>query len=173
MAKTRMLKRYGLERDKLFGKKFNQKLILKSSSKSQAAMEYLMTYGWAILIIAIVMVALFELGIFSGTFFMPHVPPGSCHVFRPYGPRTVGSINLEGECQDALPQFVGVFNGQSSYVSTPIDFGNHNSITITAWIYLYSSSDVDGIFGSDPGILLQEGGEHNGIKYLKEERKVF
>ena len=30
--------------------------------KLQSAMEYLMTYGWAILIIAIVMVALFSLG---------------------------------------------------------------------------------------------------------------
>lgn len=37
--------------------------------KSQSAMEYLMTYGWAILIIAIVLAALFSLGIFgSGTF---------------------------------------------------------------------------------------------------------
>ncbi|MGC8479124.1 MAG: hypothetical protein ACP5M9_00430 [Candidatus Micrarchaeia archaeon] len=35
--------------------------------KGQSAMEYLMTYGWAILIIAIVLVALFELGIFGGS----------------------------------------------------------------------------------------------------------
>jgi hypothetical protein len=32
----------------------------------QSAMEYLMTYGWAILIIAVVLVALFSLGVFSG-----------------------------------------------------------------------------------------------------------
>lgn len=37
------------------------------SFKGQSAMEYLMTYGWAILIIAIVLVALFELGIFNGS----------------------------------------------------------------------------------------------------------
>ena len=30
-------------------------------------MEYLMTYGWAILIIAVVLAALFSLGVFSGT----------------------------------------------------------------------------------------------------------
>ncbi len=35
--------------------------------KGQSAMEYLMTYGWAILIIAIVLAALFSLGVFSGT----------------------------------------------------------------------------------------------------------
>jgi hypothetical protein len=36
-------------------------------SKLQSAMEYLMTYGWSILIIAIVMVALFTLGVFGNT----------------------------------------------------------------------------------------------------------
>ncbi len=35
------------------------------STKLQSAMEYLMTYGWAILIIAIVLIALFSLGVFS------------------------------------------------------------------------------------------------------------
>ncbi len=34
--------------------------------KGQSAMEYLMTYGWAILIIAVVLGALFSLGVFSG-----------------------------------------------------------------------------------------------------------
>ena len=36
-----------------------------NSKKGQSAMEYLMTYGWSILIIAIVLVSLFELGIFG------------------------------------------------------------------------------------------------------------
>jgi hypothetical protein len=35
--------------------------------KAQSSMEYLMTYGWAILIIAIVLAALFSLGIFSSS----------------------------------------------------------------------------------------------------------
>jgi len=35
--------------------------------KAQSAMEYLMTYGWAILIIAVVLGALFSLGVFSGS----------------------------------------------------------------------------------------------------------
>ncbi len=37
-----------------------------TTKKAQSAMEYLMTYGWAILIIAVVLGALFSLGIFSG-----------------------------------------------------------------------------------------------------------
>ncbi len=44
-------------------------MVVKSIAnvKAQSAMEYLMTYGWAILIIAVVLGALFSLGIFSGT----------------------------------------------------------------------------------------------------------
>ena len=37
----------------------------KKTLKAQSAMEYLMTYGWAILIIAVVLAALFELGVFG------------------------------------------------------------------------------------------------------------
>ncbi len=39
--------------------------------KAQSAMEYLMTYGWAILIIAVVLAALFELGVFNGSNLSP------------------------------------------------------------------------------------------------------
>jgi hypothetical protein len=35
------------------------------SQKAQSAMEYLMTYGWSILVIAVVIGALFELGVFN------------------------------------------------------------------------------------------------------------
>ena len=41
---------------------------------AQSAMEYLMTYGWAILIIAVVLAALFELGVFNG----PQSLPQAC-----------------------------------------------------------------------------------------------
>src|SRR5580658_6648027 len=34
-------------------------------SKAQSAMEYLMTYGWAILIIAVVLAVLFSLNVFN------------------------------------------------------------------------------------------------------------
>ena len=41
-------------------------LLGKGSSKAQSAMEYLMTYGWSILVIAIGVVTLFALGVFNG-----------------------------------------------------------------------------------------------------------
>ena len=41
-------------------------------------MEYLMTYGWAILIIAVVLGAIYSLGLFNGAALAPHAQPGSC-----------------------------------------------------------------------------------------------
>jgi len=97
-------------------------------------MEYLMTYGWAILIIAVVLGALFQLGVFNSSSFSPRAPPGACQVFRPSGPGTVTNINLMGVCTGQLPQYVAKFNGASSsaatgYVLTPTQSG-----TISFWL---------------------------------------
>ncbi len=78
--------------------------------RSQSAMEYLMTYGWAIIIVAIVLGALFSMGVFNAANFMPKAPPGSCQVFRPSGAGTTTNINLMGTCS-GIPQFVARFNG--------------------------------------------------------------
>ena len=40
------------------------------NKRAQSAMEYLMTYGWAILIIAIVLAALFSLNVFNSATFL-------------------------------------------------------------------------------------------------------
>ncbi len=47
------------------------KLKFSYSAKAQSAMEYLMTYGWAILIIAVILGALFQLGVFSTKSYLP------------------------------------------------------------------------------------------------------
>jgi hypothetical protein len=79
-----------------------------------------MTYGWAILIIAVVLGALFQLGVFNANNFAPKAPPGSCQVFRPYGPGTTQFINLEGICSGELPQYVASTTGGSgAYGSIP------------------------------------------------------
>jgi hypothetical protein len=81
-------------------------------------MEYLMTYGWAILIIAVVLGALFSLGVFNANNFAPKASSGACQVFRPNGPGTTMDINLAGECQGLEPQYVAQFNGQTSIATT-------------------------------------------------------
>ena len=51
-------------------KTFREKPLRKASAKAQSAMEYLMTYGWAILIVAVVLGALYSLGVFNGAAFL-------------------------------------------------------------------------------------------------------
>jgi len=51
-------------------KTFRKKPLRKTSTKAQSAMEYLMTYGWAILIVAVVLGALYSLGVFNGAAFL-------------------------------------------------------------------------------------------------------
>ena len=129
---------------KTFRKSFiKKKPLRKASSKAQSAMEYLMTYGWAILIISVVLAALFQLGVFNPMTFAPKAPPGSCQVFRPNGPGTTSFINLEGVCSGELPQYVAMFPGNlngSTYTPatgwiTASGSTTYSSFTTTAWIY--------------------------------------
>ncbi len=101
----------------------------------QSAMEYLMTYGWAILIIAVVLGALFQLGIFNASTFTPKAPPGACHVFRPNGPGTTSFINTQGICNGELPQYVAKFTGAlTSYVNAGTKTILEPSVfTLTLW----------------------------------------
>jgi hypothetical protein len=120
-----------------------KKLLVKAYLKAQSAMEYLMTYGWAILIIAVVLGALFQLGVFNANNFAPKAPPGSCQVFRPYGPGTTQFINLEGICSGELPQYVAQFSGSGSKITASIPSLPQGAAqrTITAWYNEISSSD--------------------------------
>ncbi len=110
-------------------------------NRSQSAMEYLMTYGWAILIIAIVLVALFSLGIFNSSNFSPRAQPGSCEVLR-----NSAQTSLVGQCNGMLPEYVAQFNGASSAVAIAnvvgmpqVSPGSLGKITITAWALSFNS----------------------------------
>ncbi len=87
------------------------------ASRLQSAMEYLMTYGWSILIVAVVLGALAYLGVFNPLYFAPKANPGSCQAFRPNGAGTSYDINLLGVCNGEMPQYVASFNGGTSYVN--------------------------------------------------------
>jgi hypothetical protein len=117
--------------------------------KAQSAMEYLMTYGWAILIISIVLAALFQLGVFNPMAFAPKAQPGACQVFRPNGPGTISFINLEGVCSGEMPQYVAQFNGANIFPITANIIGRDyvpsgtDAISIFAWVKI-SPSDTSG-----------------------------
>ena len=124
----------------------------RARKKIQSAMEYLMTYGWAILIISVVLVVLFSLGITNPLFFAPKATPGSCEVVRPNGPGTTSSISLKGGACKEIPQYAGVFNGKSSNVvitqlTTP------SSLTISLWIQgnNYNDEIPLSLFDNGPG----------------------
>jgi hypothetical protein len=114
--------------------------------RAQSAMEYLMTYGWAILIIALVAAVLFGLGLFNNDFFQTRASAGSCQVYRPDGPGTITQIALIGTCNNALPKFTMISKGIGDYfivnnsnsIASLTDIKG-NEITITAWIYVFGS----------------------------------
>ena len=120
-----------------------EKDSLLNEIKSQAAMEYLMTYGWAILIIALTLAVLYSLGIMNPKNFLPRAPPGSCFVFRPNGPGTTDFVSLQGTC-GYLPMYVASFNGVNGYIS--INAPQVNTVsggynTVTFWMYWNGGSN--------------------------------
>ena len=112
-------------------------------AKSQSAMEYLMTYGWAILLLAVTLITLYELGFLNGTSFSPRVQAGACEVFRPYGKGSTYDINLAGLCNGELPDYVLFSRGVGDYVQVYDSNMSKsdlnivgNQITITAWVFV-------------------------------------
>ena len=135
-------------------------------NRSQSAMEYLMTYGWAILIIAIVLVALFSLGIFNSANFAPRAQPGSCEVLR-----NSAQTSLVGQCNGMLPEYVAQFNGQNASVSfgngqslSP-EAGSNGKMTLCLWYAVLSFSGYRG------PLLKGEGGPSagNGWEYTLDQ----
>ena len=116
-------------------------------NRSQSAMEYLMTYGWAILIIAIVLVALFSLGIFNSANFAPRAQPGSCEVLR-----NSAQTSLVGQCNGMLPEYVAQFDGISkiNVSSIPELPSGNQPRTLTAWFFVSPSDNTNynGIAGT-------------------------
>jgi Concanavalin A-like lectin/glucanases superfamily len=106
-------------------------------------MEYLMTYGWSILIVAVVLGALFQLGVFSSANFTPKAQPGNCRVLR-----TGGTTNLEGTCSGVPPQSVAQFDGASSTVSagtTGLPTGS-SARSVFAWAYTPTPTPLQYIY---------------------------
>jgi hypothetical protein len=112
--------------------------------KSQSAMEYLMTYGWAILIIAFVLAALYSLGIFNPVTFSAKAQPGACSVYRPSGIGSTSEIALNGVCSNLLPQFIQSTGsatcpsaGDPVYVPQLLQT-SASAITVSFWVEPYN-----------------------------------
>ena len=112
-------------------------------------MEYLMTYGWAILIIAIVLVAFFSLNLFNPYTFSPKASPGSCQILRPNGPGSNIFVSAVGPTctTNEIPQYVASFNGRAYILDSNAILPTNPPVTITAWIDPNQNSGGSGITG--------------------------
>ena len=111
--------------------------------RSQSAMEYLMTYGWAILIIAVVLGAIYSLGLFSPATLGPRAQPGACQVLRPNGPGTTQYVSLGGPCTNQLPQYVATISGTtfSSFNASSSQNVGSTNFSVAFWINPKSQSN--------------------------------
>ncbi len=124
---------------------------LDDAMKSQSAMEYLMTYGWAILVIAVVLGVLFQLGVFNNANFAPRAQPGSCEV-QQLGGGSSTTHQLAGMCQGELPKYVLSIPSNQAFnnnVLTSLNLNGITSLTITVWFNPQSTQPQPG--GPDGG----------------------
>ena len=113
------------------------------NKKAQSAMEYLMTYGWAILVVLIALGALFYLGVFS-----PRTP-NSCVGSAPI---TCGDVKADAS-DDTLLLSVGASGVSSATIASVI--GTCTKTTAVAgisttmlgniWLANTTSSTINGI----------------------------
>ncbi len=158
-----------MERRRAANKKRRMRMESIPKEESQSATEFLITYGWSLLVIAIVMAGLYATGAFSQG--QHRANPGMCRVVRPAGPYTGYELNLVGICTNELPETVASMNpsydgsgscsgggsGSCSYPNyitiRPFRSGSiSNGFTIAAWIYWYGPTltHCQGIFSSMP-----------------------
>ncbi len=97
-------------------------------------MEYLMTYGWAILVIAVVLGVLFQLGVFSTASFAPKAKAGQCQV-QVVGSGSSTTHQLAGLCSPELPQYVATFQTSSYIDVSSLQSKLTGSLTVTGWVY--------------------------------------
>ncbi len=112
-------------------------------------MEYLVTWGWAIAIITVVIAGLYTLGVFNGnSSVIQRAHAGTCLVTRQSTGLT-SVIALTGECTNMQPQFVTKFAGTSNSlinISNPSRFNLQKNFTISAWIKFNQLSGEQNIF---------------------------
>jgi len=110
--------------------------------KGQSAMEYLMTYGWAILIVIIVAAALYALGIFNPAMYQGSRVTGFANIGQP----SVGSWKLSSAA--AEDQFV---------LKLKNNLGSRLNFTAATVTVGTTSCTTD--FNDDPYVEVGPGGE--------------
>jgi hypothetical protein len=104
--------------------------------KAQSAMEYLMTYGWAILIVIIVAAALFALGVFNPSTYTGRAATGFGELGTPsdwqYSTTTFTVVLKNQVGQDISVTSVGSTGCTADTTVTAIPAGGTGTFTLTA-----------------------------------------
>jgi len=105
------------------------------NARAQSAMEYLMTYGWAILIIAVVLAALFSLNVFNAG-----AQLGTSCIGQPGFSCSQPIINQAGVLSFTLGQGIGY----TTYNTALACVSSANSISPSSFVYnaIYSANAV-------------------------------
>ncbi len=142
--------------------------VMKNERKGQAALEYLVTYGWAVLAIVIIAAVLWYLGVFnpnryaagkqSGGFstltvidYTTTAPGTSTVVFGNTAGTTMNSISVTIDSVDATcaPNTGVAANGQFSCNVTSASFAVGDQITVAAGYY----SQLSGLAHNETGFV--------------------
>ena len=105
-------------------------------SRAQSSMEYLMTYGWAILIIAIAVGVLFALGLFNGSAATPNgcsPQPGFTCSNPVYTPNGITAMISQDSGQNYYDAFVFVASESENIGpgGLPVNFSESNTVNMT------------------------------------------
>ncbi len=130
------------------------------TSRAQSAIEYLTTYGWAILIIAVVLAAMFALGLFSPSSYVNNecIFPAefSCLNSQIYSNGTL-TINVEQSTSSPINVTAIGCNDQGTLTdmqayTTPLNVQIGSNVTMSVQCYANStaySGSVGGVYKGD------------------------
>ena len=103
--------------------------------KGQTAMEYLMTYGWAILIVIVVVAALYSMGVFTTS---PGVPCSPCFSYFAFVDYADGTLVIRNGPRNVNLSY-SYFNGTTKPNAASPDTGTLMSLSN---MYLCNSTDA-------------------------------
>ncbi|MFH1445199.1 MAG: hypothetical protein ABIF08_01820 [Nanoarchaeota archaeon] len=114
------------------------------TKKAQAAMEYLMTYGWAILIVIIVAAALFALGVFNPTAWTGQQATGFGGLGTPsdWELKSDGTFNIKLE-NSLAGKTVTVYNITAELGSTSVTWTTYDYDDALGHLVLGTGASVD------------------------------
>jgi len=109
------------------------KFRLKKHKKAQAAMEFLMTYGWAILVVLAAIAALAYFGVLSPEKFLPEkciLQPGIACVSHKIQPSTITLVISNGLGRTITVDSIDVGGCSSTYTNQTLRSGIDKTFTV-------------------------------------------